>query len=122
MSFIDYTQKGSPMQPRKRQVLHYVSDSGVDVYKEWLDALKDVRGRAAILKRIDRVEVGLFGDHRYVGEGVWELRIDFGPGYRVYYGEAGSVIVLLLSGGDKGTQKRNIRQAHEFWADYRRSK
>jgi putative addiction module killer protein len=110
------------MQPRPREVLHYQNDSGVDVFQEWLDGLKDVRGRAAVLKRIDRVEEGLFGDRRYVGEGVWELRVDFGPGYRVYYAEDGAKIVLLLLGGDKGSQGKDIRQAHEFWADYRRTR
>ncbi len=107
------------MQARKRDVLHYVVE-GKDVFGEWLDGLKDISGRAAILKRIDRVEEGNFGDHRSVGSGVWELRVDHGPGYRVYYGEDGLRIVLLLCGGDKGTQKKDIRKALEFWANYRR--
>ena len=108
------------METRQREVLHYRLASGKDVFQEWLDGLKDISGRAAILKRIDRVEEGLFGDHRSVGAGVWELRIDYGPGYRVYYAEQGPVIVLLLVGGDKATQKKDIRRAQEFWADYRR--
>lgn len=107
------------MQPRKREVLHYVAE-GKDVFGEWLDGLMDVSGRVAILKRIDRVEEGNFGDHRWVGGGVWEIRVDYGPGYRVYYGEDGPRIVLLLCGGDKGTQRRDIRKARELWAEYRR--
>ena len=67
------------------------------------------------------MEEGNFGDHSHVGQGVWELRIHYGPGYRAYYGEDGPVIVLLLCGGDKSTQKRDIRKAHEFWAEYRRN-
>lgn len=73
-------------------------------------------------KRIDRVEDGNFGDRGFVGGGVWEIRIHYGPGYRVYYGEDGPAIVLLLCGGDKGTQRRDIRSARELWAEYRREK
>lgn len=91
-------------------------------FQAWIDDLRDWRGRAQILKRLNRVEEGLYGDRRFVGSGVWELRIDFGPGYRVYYGEQGHEIVLLLMGGDKGTQQKDIRKAQEFWADYRNSK
>ena len=108
------------MEPRKREVLHYRAANGKDLFQDWLDGLKDVKGRATILKRIDRIEEGLFGDHRFEGAGVWELRIDYGPGYRVYYGEKGPNIVLLLLGGDKGSQKQDIRKAQEFWADYKR--
>lgn len=109
------------MEPRKREVFHYLSANETDVFQDWLDNLKDIRARAAILKRIDRVEEGLLGDHRYVGAGVGELRIDYGPGYRVYYGETGPNIVLLLIGGDKGSQKKDIRKAQAFWADYQRT-
>ncbi len=108
------------MEPRKREVVHYLTVDGRDIFQEWLDGLKDIKGRAAILKRIDRVEEGLFGDRHFVGMGVWELRIDHGPGYRVYYGETGSNIVLLLLGGDKGSQKKDINKAQEFWAEYKR--
>jgi len=86
-----------------------------------MDGLRDSTAHAAILKRIDRVEEGLLGDRRYVGEGVWEFRIDCGPGYRVYYGEDGPLIIILLLGGDKGNQRQDIRKAREFWADYRRN-
>ena len=109
------------MQPRKREVLHCVVN-GKDVFGEWVDDLKDVSGRAAILKRIDRVEEGNFGDHRPVVGGVSEIRIHFGPGYRVYYGEDGPRIVLLLCGGDKGTQKKDVHKAQELWTEYRRVK
>ncbi len=110
------------MEHREREVFNYVTASGRDAFGEWLDGLKDVKVRAVIKKRIDRIEEGLFGDHSFVGQGVWELRIHFGPGYRVYYGEDGPVIVLLLCGGDKSTQSKDIRKAQEFWAEYRRQK
>ncbi|MCX5797621.1 MAG: type II toxin-antitoxin system RelE/ParE family toxin [Elusimicrobia bacterium] len=109
----------SDMPPRKRKVLHYVVD-GRDVFGEWLDRLGDVAGRAAILKRIGRAEDGNFGDHRPVGACVREMRIDFGPGYRLYYGEDGPKVVLLLCGGDKSTQQKDIRRTQELWAQYRR--
>ena len=109
------------MQPQKRKVLHYVVE-GKDSFGEWLKGLNDISGRAAILKRIDRVEEGNFGDHRSTGQGVWELRIHYGPGYRIYYGEDGPKIVILLCGGDKGTQKKDIRKAQRLWSGYGRGK
>jgi putative addiction module killer protein len=110
------------MEPTSREVRHFITVSGQDVFGEWLKGLKDRVGRAQILKRIDRVEDGNFGDHRSVGEGVWELRFHFGSGYRVYYGEDGHTVVLLLCGGDKRSQERDIRQAKKFWHEYRRIK
>ena len=86
------------------EILHYLTASGDDLYQQWLDALKDVKGRVAIQRRVDRVESGHFGDHKFCLDGVWELRIDFGPGYRVYYAQEGKNIVLLLSGGSKRDQ------------------
>ncbi|MCX5785147.1 MAG: type II toxin-antitoxin system RelE/ParE family toxin [Elusimicrobia bacterium] len=109
------------MQPQKRKVLHYVT-AGKDLFGEWLQSLPDISGQAAIVKRIARVEEGNFGDHRALGRGVWELRIHYGPGYRVYYGEDGPIIVLLICGGDKGTQKRNIRKAQRLWTEWGRRK
>lgn len=109
------------MQSRKRKVLHYVVD-GRDVFEEWFDALPDPVGRSAIYDRIARLEDGNPGDHCAFGGGLWELRVHYGPGYRVYYGEAGPVIVLLLCGGDKKTQSRDIRRAHRMWENWRRIK
>lgn len=109
------------MQPQKRKVLHYVA-GGKDLFGEWLDGLPDISGRAVIRIRIDRVENGNLGDCRSVGQGVWELRIHYGPGYRVYYGEDGALIILLICGGDKRTQQKDIRKARRLWEEYRRSK
>jgi putative addiction module killer protein len=106
------------MQPQKRKVLHFTA-GGKDLFGEWLQSLQDISGEEAVLKRIVRIEEGNFGDHRSVGQGVWELRIHHGPGYRVYYGEDGPFIILLICGGDKGTQKKDIRKAQRLWTDYR---
>lgn len=83
-------------------------------FDTWLSALKDKLGRARIIHRIRSAEHGNFGDCEPVGEGVSEMRIHFGPGYRVYYTRRGEVIYLLLLGGDKSTQKRDIKHAIEM--------
>ncbi len=106
------------MEPQKRKVLHYAA-GGKDLYGEWLGNLPDISGRAAIRFRVDRLAVGNLGDHRSIGHGVWELRIHCGPGYRVYYGEDGPVIVLLICGGDKRSQRKDIGKARRLWAAYR---
>lgn len=80
-------------------------------FDTWLAALKDKKGRARIVERIDSAEQGNFGDCEPVGEGVSEMRIHFGPGYRVYFTRRGEVVYLLLLGGDKSSQKRDIRRA-----------
>jgi len=109
------------MEPQKRKVISYIFN-GKDLFRDWLSALKDAPAETAIIGRLDRVEEGNFGDHRFVGDGVWELRIHWGPGYRVYYGEDGPVIVLLLCGGDKKSQRKDIRLARRRWQHYRRLK
>ena len=85
-----------------------------------MDELKDLKGRIVIQRRIDRVANGNFGDHKFCQDGVWELRIDFGPGYRVYYARDEETIILLLSGGSKRTQSADINQAVRYWLDYQR--
>jgi len=82
-----------------------------DVYAKWLDELRDIHARARVLARVERLAAGNPGDVRPVGEGVSELRIDYGPGYRVYYKKQGGQIVVLLAGGDKRTQSRDIKTA-----------
>ena len=85
-----------------------------EIFTKWFDGLKDRRARARIQARIDRIEMGNFGDVAPVGEGVSELRIFYGPGYRVYFIQRGSVVVILLSGGDKNTQNADITRAKEL--------
>ena len=82
-----------------------------DVYAKWLDGLQDVRARIRVLVRVERLAAGNPGDVRSVGEGVSELRIDYGPGYRVYFKKQGRTVVVLLAGGDKRTQNRDIERA-----------
>lgn len=82
-----------------------------DVFSKWLDRLRDAGARARILSRLTRVEDGNLGDTRPVGEAVSELRIDYGPGYRVYYTRQQKTLIFLLVGGDKSTQERDIRRA-----------
>jgi putative addiction module killer protein len=78
------------------EIRHYLTASGKDPFQEWLDELKDLRGRIVIQRRVDRVAGGNFGDHKFCREGVWELRIDFGPGYRVYYAREEETVVLCF--------------------------
>lgn len=80
-------------------------------FDDWFDALKDKVGKAKIKARIDRAELGNFGDSKPVGNGVSEMRIHFGPGYRVYFFQRGLEIVILLAGGDKSTQSKDIKTA-----------
>ena len=82
-----------------------------EVYAKWLDGLRDVRARARILVRVERLAAGNPGDVRSIGEGVSELRIDYGPGYRVYFKMQSRMVVVLLAGGDKRTQSRDIKTA-----------
>lgn len=101
------------------EIRRYISASGRDVIGEWLLALKDARARARIAVRIARLETGNLGDHKFVRDGVWEMRIDYGPGYRVYYGMLGQQCVLLLCAGDKRKQASDIARAVEHFREYR---
>lgn len=85
---------------------------------DWLRGLRDRQARARIRTRIDRLALGNLGDHRVLGDGVVELKIDWGPGYRVYFGQIGNAIVLLLCGGDKRTQQQDIATAKTYFKEY----
>jgi putative addiction module killer protein len=102
------------------EIRHYLTVSGVDLFQSWFDGLKDVKARVAILRRVDRMAAGNFGDHKFLRNGVAELRVDVGAGYRVYYGKHGNALVLLLCGGAKRTQPVDIAKAVGYWVDYRR--
>jgi len=102
------------------EIRHYLTRSGKDLYAEWRRRIRDTTARIAIDRRINRIELGNFGDHKFCGDGVWELRIDVGPGYRVYYAIAGDRVVLLLCGGDKRAQDADIERASGLWLDWQR--
>ena len=101
------------------ELRYYQTLAGEQPFVEWLQGLKDRQTRARIEARIARVAVGNFGDTEPVGEGVLELRIDWGPGYRVYFARRGQVVVLLLCGGDKRTQQKDIDRAKAYFEDYK---
>ena len=84
----------------------------------WQKTLRDQKARARIAARIERVRRGALGDHRSVGNGVQELRIDFGPGYRVYFARRGGTLIILLTAGDKGSQRRDIAKAKQLAKEY----
>ena len=97
---------------------HYQAVNGTDVFAAWSTTLRDRRAVARIAIRIERLALGLFGDCKPVSEGVWELRIDEGPGYRIYYARAGRRMILLLCGGEKRTQAKDIQCAVDYWKDW----
>ena len=100
-------------------IKHFEKD-GHDLVCEWLMELRDKRARATVLRRMDRLASGNFGDHGSCRNGVWELRIDVGPGYRVYYGMGHQAIILLLCGDDKRKQQADIRRAVDYWKKIQR--
>jgi putative addiction module killer protein len=102
------------------ELRQYLTGSGKNVFQTWFDALADDKAQARIAARLERLEWGNFGDCKPLNDGVWELRINWGPGYRVYYGMAGKTIVLLLCGGDKRKQSADIARAVEYFNDYKR--
>lgn len=101
------------------EIRHYVGRSGRDEFEEWLSGLADARAQAKIATRIDRIAVGNFGDCKSLGKGLHELRIDLGPGYRVYFATVGRACVLLLCGGDKRKQSSDIAHAAGYLKDYK---
>lgn len=102
------------------EIRHYLTPDAKDLYRDWLCQQRDTTARIALDRRLIRVEQGNFGDHKFCRDGVWELRIDVGAGYRVYYAIAGKQLILLLCGGDKRTQEADIKRACEYWQDWQR--
>lgn len=107
-----------PVENSPKEIRLYIAANGKVPLQEWLDSLKDRKTRIVIKRRLDRVEEGNFGDCKFVGEGVFELRVDYGSGYRVYFGQVGLTVVLLICGGDKSSQEQDIKKAKTYWADY----
>lgn len=108
------------MQTQPMTILEFLDPSGRSPFNDWLLGLKDRKARAIIRTRLNRVRMGNLGNVRAVGKGVSELKIPFGPGYRIYFGMEQSALVVLLCGGDKSSQKDDIKQAQQLWAEYMR--
>ncbi len=104
-----------------KEVVVFRAKDGRVPFEEWLDDLNDKKTVARVLAGLARVRQGNLGDCKSVGEGVSELRVDYGPDYRVYFGQKGRTLVVLLCGGDKRTQDRDIRLAKQYWHDFKRS-
>lgn len=103
----------------KKTLRIYAMRSGKEPFTDWLLSLKDKPTRARLRNRIDRLKDGNYGDYKSIGHGVYELRIDFGPGYRIYYAKVGNDIVLLLAAGNKSSQKTDIAKAKVYWLDFK---
>ncbi len=106
----------------KFKLREYLSENGQSPFNNWLLGLRDLCARACVRTRLNRVRLGNLGDYASVGDGVFELRIFYGPGYRVYYSQERDNVILLLLGGVKDTQKRDIRIAKAYLAEYRERK
>jgi putative addiction module killer protein len=102
-------------------IRYYVASDGRQPFAEWFAAM-EVIARAKLTRAIVRLEQGNFSNVKSVGEGVFEYRVDFGPGYRVYFGQDGPSLVILLTGGTKKRQQRDIGAAHAYWQDYKERK
>ncbi len=96
----------------------YETANGKRPFEIWIKGIKEIHTKAKILTRIDRLKLGNFGDCKTLQEGVCELRIHYGPGIRIYYGKIGNKVILLLCGGDKSSQSRDITKAKEYLKDY----
>lgn len=106
-------------ETQPKTVVAYADEQGNEPFTQWLNGLKDRKTAERIRVRLRRLESGLYGDCQSVGEGVSELRLFFGAGYRVYFGEDKGNIVILLCGGDKSSQKQDIREAKSYWKEYK---
>lgn len=103
-----------------KNVVIYADTSGREPFTEWLEGLRDPQARRRILTRLRRVEQGNYGDYKSLQDGVYELRFPFGPGHRVYFGEDGNTVVVILAGGDKSSQTTDIDRAKTSWKEYQR--
>jgi putative addiction module killer protein len=108
------------LENQPRELLYYVTLNDRVPFREWYSGLKSMDSKVSVQSRLARLRRGLLGDCKPVGRGVLELRIFMGPGYRVYFGQQGDSLILLLCGGDKNSQSKDIRLAHAYWDDYLR--
>jgi putative addiction module killer protein len=106
------------MEAIPRDIQRYVTSDGDIPFDNWLSSLRSLTTQAKIDARLQRVALGNLGDVRSVGAGVYELKIDYGPGYRVYFGQVDTIVILLLCGGDKSSQNQDITTAKQYWEAY----
>ena len=104
---------------QQRDLEFYSTQNGREPFYDWYRSIRDTNTKYRIQRRLERLKTGNFGDCKSVGEGVFELRIHFGPGYRVYFGEVSNKIVIVLCGGDKSSQQRDIERAITYWQEYK---
>ncbi len=107
------------LSSKPREAKSYRTENNRSPFEDWLSKLKDVVGKAKIFARIERAEKGTFGKYRDLGSGLFELKEAFGPGYRIYFGLERDELIILLIGGDKRTQTKDIAKARELWSEYR---
>lgn len=103
---------------KPKDVIVFSTKDGKEPFSDWLNNIKDIKNKHRIFTRIRRLEQGNYGDCKSVGDAISELRMFFGSGYRVYFAETENCIVVLLCGGDKKTQKKDIKQAKIYWQEY----
>lgn len=102
-----------------KTIIVYIDKHRREPFTRWLNGLKDASIRRRILARLRRLEQGNYGDCKRLQEGVHELRLFFGPGYRIYFGEEGDKLIVLLCGGDKSSQNKDLQQAIKYWKEYK---
>ncbi len=107
------------MEVIPQDIRNYATPDGREPYEEWVNSCRNRKTRAIIRERVNRLHLGNFGDYKRLTADLYELRIHYGPGYRVYFGMVGRVIVILLCGGSKKTQRRDIQKAKEYWEELR---
>lgn len=103
---------------KEKEIRYYKDKKGKEPFLVWLDSLKDKVIKTRILRRIDRLKLGNYGDHKLIATGLYELRLFFGSGYRIYFVEVGNTVILLLCGGNKNAQKRDIKKAKTYWRQH----
>lgn len=99
-------------------ILIYVHDNGKSPFETWFRKIGDPNTRALIKKRLNRIRLGNFGDFKFISHGVFEIRLNFGPGYRIYFGRKGNKLIVLLCGGDKSSQYNDIQNAKKYWNNF----
>jgi len=104
----------------EREIIYYQTEEEKIPYRNWFDALRDIKAQQIITRRVNQAALGNFGDHRNLPVGVVELKIQYGPGYRIYLGRDGDTLIVLLLGGDKSSQQQDISKAKAYWENYKK--